>query len=436
MTDELIGKQINGYEMLSLIGLGGMARVYLARQHSMNRQVALKVLPKQFINDDTYLGRFEREVQIVSQLEHRNIIPVYDYGEFEGQPYIVMRYMPSGSVDDLLSRGALPFAKIVNILAQIAPALDYAHTKGVLHRDLKPSNILLDEADGAYLTDFGIARLAHQKGTTITTQGVVGTPSYMSPEQAQGKTLDGRSDVYSLGVMLFELATGRRPFESDTPYSIAVMQVTTSPPSPRSYNALLSASMEAVILKSLQKDPAQRYQTAQALYDAFKQAVEQPNAPITPATPARPVQSVQSSASYTPAPALPVAPAPFVTRYPTPQNVSYVNGKPRKRPLSAWWGLALGGLFGCGALAVLVVVAMLLANQVLPVPPTQSLSPSPSVLASESPTGAPSGEASNMFATNTAGAPTTPAPTLDATSESARATLLARQTAFAPTPSP
>jgi serine/threonine-protein kinase len=244
MADDLIGRKIGGYEIVELIGHGGMATVYRARQISMNRIVAVKVLPRQFLNDDTYMQRFIREVKIVAELEHRNIVPVHDYGEADGQPYIVMRYMSGGSVDDLLREGALDLSDIVSITEQIAPALDYAHGKGVLHRDLKPSNILMDDGGGAYLTDFGIARLIGDvSNVTLTTQGVVGTPSYMSPEQAQGQPLDHRSDLYSLGVMLFEMATGQRPFESDTPYGIAVLQVTATPPSPRSLNPALPTSV-------------------------------------------------------------------------------------------------------------------------------------------------------------------------------------------------
>ncbi|MBZ0298350.1 MAG: serine/threonine protein kinase, partial [Anaerolineae bacterium] len=189
MTDapqeDLSGTQISGYEILNVIGQGGMATVYRARQVSMQRIVALKVLPRQLMQDDTYMQRFHREVEIVSRLEHRNIVPVHDYGEFEGQPYIVMRYMPAGSVDDLLNRGALEFELALKIIEQIAPALDYAHVKGVLHRDLKPSNILMDDNGDAYLTDFGIARVLGENrgGISITTTHVVGTPSYMSPEQ-------------------------------------------------------------------------------------------------------------------------------------------------------------------------------------------------------------------------------------------------------------
>ena len=170
MADDLIGKKIGGYEIIELIGHGGMATVYRARQISMNRIVAVKVLPRQFLNDDTYMQRFNREVKIVAELEHRSIVPVHDYGEADGQPYIVMRYMAGGSVDDLLRAGALSLSEIVRIIEQIAPALDYAHGKNVLHRDLKPSNILMDDDGGAYLTDFGIARLMTDGATARTSR--------------------------------------------------------------------------------------------------------------------------------------------------------------------------------------------------------------------------------------------------------------------------
>jgi serine/threonine-protein kinase len=281
MTDNLVGKQLGGYEILDIIGHGGMATVYRAQQVSMNRVVAIKVLPKQFVNDDTYIQRFHREVEIAAKLEHRNIVPVHDYGQHEGQPYIIMRYMNGGSVDDLLRSGPLDVDKILDIIEQVAPALDYAHSKNVLHRDLKPSNILMDDDGGAYLTDFGIARiLSEQPGSTITTQGVVGTPSYMSPEQAQGHPLDNRSDIYSLGVTVFEMATARRPFQSDTPYSIAVMQVTSPPPSPRSLNPTLSIAFEQVVYKALKKKREERYSTAVSLGDAMRRALAPPSSSL------------------------------------------------------------------------------------------------------------------------------------------------------------
>ena len=276
MSASLIGKVVNGYEILSQVGQGGMATVFLARQRSMNRNVALKFLPNAFLNDEAYLQRFEREVRIVSQLEHRNIVPVYDFGEFEDQPYIAMRYMPAGSVEELLAAGPIPLRRVLSIVEQVASALDYAHQNEILHRDLKPSNILLDDGGGVFITDFGIARILGEGGSNITTQGVVGTPSYMSPEQARGEPLDGRSDIYSLGVMLFELVTGCRPFDSETPYSIAVMHVTMPPPSPRDFDPSVTSAVEGVILRALHKQPEKRYATCGELARALRLAAEPP----------------------------------------------------------------------------------------------------------------------------------------------------------------
>lgn len=397
MTDELIGKQIGGYVIEKRIGRGGMATVYQALQISMNRPVALKILPRELMKDDSYIQRFQREVDVVAKLEHRNIVPVYDHGEFDGQPYIAMRLMNAGSVDDLLMNGPLSPDELLKIISQIAPALDYAHTRNVLHRDLKPSNVLMDDDDGAYLTDFGIARVLGQSpGMTITTQGVVGTPSYMSPEQAQGQSLDGRSDVYSLGVMLFEMATGRRPFQSDTPYSIAVMQVMTPPPSPKSFNPKLSTAIEQVILKSMKKKREDRYQTATALAESLKMAVERPNdflasyahdtqpSPIPvrdmlqvtqpSAVQHQPIQpqnpQPQPAASYTSAPSprpQPVVPLPLPHQQFTPQTgrppVHPVERLRRKRRSGGvWMSIAVGALIGCALLSVVAIILLILAN--------------------------------------------------------------------------
>jgi serine/threonine-protein kinase len=377
MTDELIGKMIGGYEILDVIGRGGMATVYRAQQVSMNRIVAVKVLPEKFLNDDSYLQRFNQEVAIVAKLEHRNIVPVYDYGEFNGQPYIVMRYMSGGSVDDRLSDGPLEPEYILNIFEQVAPALDYAHGKNVLHRDLKPSNVLLDDDGGAYITDFGIARvLGEQNSSGITTQGVVGTPSYMSPEQAQGQPLDGRSDIYAMGIMLFELATGRRPFEGDTPYGIAVLQVTTPPPSPRTYNPRLSFAVEEVIFRALRKKAEDRYPTTVALTEGLKKALNKSAINLHDTQPGgiqRP-QPPQQNSSVPPAPPMQMASAPMtgqpvynVQAVPrmTPPPVSGFANKVRRRrsrPSNIWVSAAVGGLLGCGVLAVLAIIVLIIIN--------------------------------------------------------------------------
>lgn len=373
--DGILGKTINGYEVTGVIGRGGMATVYKARQLSMNRTVALKVLPRQFVDDETYIQRFNREVKIVSQLEHRNIVPVYDYGEYERQPFIAMRYMPDGSLDQLLRDGPIPVDKVLDIIRQIAPALDYAHNKHVLHRDLKPSNVLLDDGGGAYLTDFGIARiLGEASGSTITTQGVVGTPSYMSPEQAQGHSLDGRSDVYSLGIMLFEMLTGRRPFESDTAYGVAVMQVTTPPPSPRAMNPTLSPVVEQVIYKALSKQPATRYQTAEAMVKAFQQALDNP---LSASETEKRASYSQRTQPHTPPPLIYPPPQTF-TGSPYSAPASQPASRPnqsawmppvqakrqrKRREVNLWASLLIGSLIGCFLLtALLGVVAYLVGN--------------------------------------------------------------------------
>ncbi len=364
MTDALIGKRFGGYAVLDLIGMGGMATVYRAHQTSMNRIVAIKILPRHFLNDATYMHRFEREVRIAAQLEHRGIVPVHDYGEFEGQPYIVMRYMAGGSVDDLLADGGMPLDRLLRVVEQIAPALDFAHSKGVLHRDLKPSNVLLDEQGDAYLTDFGIARIMGETGSTVTTQGVVGTPSYMSPEQAQGGALDGRSDIYSLGVMVFEMACGRRPFESDTPYGVAVKHVTELPPMPRQFNPNLPPGIEQAILIAISKRREDRYADAVSFAEALKRAAHSPltitdtepnirlkAADTLPHTPVR-----QPEIGYLPPP-----PAAALT----PLEFSRVSPlkRPRRQDRGGVGGLivsaGVGGLIGCGLLSVLVVAALM-----------------------------------------------------------------------------
>lgn len=441
MSDDLIGKQIGGYEILDRIGRGGMATVYRARQTSMNRIVAMKVLPRHYLQDDTYLQRFEREVKIISQLEHRSIVPVHDYGEHEGQPYIVMRLMTAGSVDDLIKKGPIDPETTLSIVQQIAPALDYAHTKNVLHRDLKPSNILMDDDGGAYITDFGIARIVgtEAQGNTITTQGVVGTPSYMSPEQAQGKSLDGRSDVYSLGVMVFEMMTGRRPFENETPYGIAVMQVTTPPPSPRSINPHIPGSVEQVILKALKKQPENRYQTAVQLAEALRLAIERPESihdtqprglPVKERLSAEPPDSQPTLASDPAHPPVILPPPVYAPQTPPPSQAHRsIPVRARKRWQGNFWlSVIIGSLIGCGLLSLVVVAVIMAVDDLLNPEPTPTIAPQTRTPIDES-------ELESLVMTTTAATRTTEpestlagngqaVATLDPTSEAARRNLL------------
>ncbi len=270
----MIGRRIGQYEIIREIGRGGMATVYLARQSSMNRQVAVKVLPREFLHDPQFIERFKREVRLIAELEHPHILPVYDFGEYERIPFIVMRYLGGGSLRDVLSRGLLPLADLVRPVEQVCAALDFAHAEGIIHRDLKPSNIMLDERGNAYLSDFGIAQIMQDAGR-LTGSAVIGTPAYMSPEQAEGRPLDARSDVYSMGVVLFELLTAREPFQADTPMAMLLKQITEPMPSPRVYRPDLSEGVERVVLRATSKDPASRYASAGEFARAFQRAVSE-----------------------------------------------------------------------------------------------------------------------------------------------------------------
>jgi len=264
-----------------------MATVYKAFQPSVGRYVAIKVLPRQYSEDPAFTRRFQREARMIARLEHRSVLPVYAYGEFEGQPYIVMRLLESGSLRKRLFQGRLALPTIARMLEQIAEGLDYAHQQGIVHRDIKPSNILLDERDNAYLTDFGIAKMLGP-ATHVTSEGVVGTPHYMSPERCRGKSATPASDIYSLGAILFELVTGQPPFDADTPLAVMYMHVREPVPSAREIDPYLPAAVDDVIARAMAKDPEDRYPTAVDLAADFKEAVagsirtEPPPAPPAP----------------------------------------------------------------------------------------------------------------------------------------------------------
>ncbi len=233
-------EKFSRYELREELGQGGMATVYRAYDPMFEREVALKILKRESLNDSQVRERFERETKIIARLEHAAIVPVYDVGRDRDQLFYVMRYMTGGSLVERIQRGALSLAEIAHILQRIAAALDYAHHKGVIHRDLKPGNILFDEEDNAFISDFGIAKFA-QAATKLTSSGIIGTPTHMSPEQARGEEVDGRSDIYSLGVILFEMLSGKTPFEATTPLGMAFKHASEPPPHIRDINPSLPA---------------------------------------------------------------------------------------------------------------------------------------------------------------------------------------------------
>jgi serine/threonine protein kinase len=322
----MIGQNVGQYRVIEQIGLGGMATVYKAYQPSMDRYVAIKVLPHHFMHDPTFLGRFEREAHTIAKLEHIHILPVYDYGRHEDIPYLVMRYVEGGSLSDLLRAHptGLPLAEAVRLIGQIASALDYAHARGVIHRDVKPSNALLDYEGNVLLTDFGIAKIA-EATVQLTTGGTVGTPAYMSPEQGMGKELTPATDVYSLGVVLYQILTGRVPFEAETPIAVIHAHIYDPLPLPRNFRPDLPEAVERVLLKALAKVPGDRYQTAGEMAAALNEAVRAAPAPPPEKTLVAPVEEVEPIVVEEPPPA-PVAIEPTVPAEEWPSPPAPVEG--------------------------------------------------------------------------------------------------------------
>ena len=267
-------ENVGAYEINTVVGRGGMATVYKAYHRRLNRYVAIKMIHHGQHEDPAFRGRFEREAQIVAQLEHPHIVPVYDFSEHEGNPYLVMKYIEGRSLKEMLADGPLKISDLFAIIKPIATAIDYAHGQGVLHRDIKPSNILLDKAGTPYLSDFGLARLAQANESTLSADMVIGTPYYISPEQALGKgEINARADLYSFGVVLYELITGKVPYSDGTPYSIIHDHIYRELPLPTSINPHVPKTAEAVLLRALAKDPTDRYPTATALVNELETAL-------------------------------------------------------------------------------------------------------------------------------------------------------------------
>lgn len=270
-----IGSTVGSYEIVEKLGRGGMATVYKGRHLRLDRYDAIKVLHPMLNDDDSFLRRFYREAKLIAQLKHPHIVPVHDFNEHEGQPYLVMRLVEGDTLKERMMRGPLSKAEILHITQAVGEGLDYAHEQGILHRDIKPSNIMLTANNGVYITDFGLARMTQAVDSTLSQDMIMGTPKYISPEQAMGnQKLDGRTDLYSFGIVLYELVTGQAPFQSETTYSIIHMQIFEPPPPPSSLNGNISTEMEAVLLKALAKEPSDRYDSCDDLIQAFRSAFD------------------------------------------------------------------------------------------------------------------------------------------------------------------
>ena len=271
--EDLTGKQFGPYQIVAPLGEGGMAAVYKAYQPAMERYVALKVLPRHFSDDPEFTARFQREAKILAQLQHPYILPVFDSGQADGYAYIVMPFVQSGTLTDLLKGQPLLLPFIGRIITQIGEALDYAHARGLIHRDIKPSNVLMDESGNCLLADFGLARIADASINLTASGAIMGTPAYMSPEQGSGQEVDTRSDIYALGIILYELVTGRVPYKAETPVAVIFKHIQDPLPSARKLNPELPEALELVILKALSKNPEDRYQTAADMIKAVQTAI-------------------------------------------------------------------------------------------------------------------------------------------------------------------
>ena len=263
------------YRLLQRIGSGGMADVWLAEDTHLQRRVALKVLHRRFAQDREFVERFRREAEAAAGLQHPNIVAVYDRGEVEGTYYIAMQYLEGHSLKELIDAGLTPEHAVL-LIRQVLEAAGFAHRHGIVHRDLKPQNVIVDATGKATVTDFGIARAGASEITQ--TGSVMGTPHYLSPEQAQGMDVTAVSDLYSIGVILYEALTGRVPFEADSAVAIAMKQVSQEPQRPSSINPQVSPALDAVVMRALEKDPGRRFQSAEAFIAALDAALRDPGA--------------------------------------------------------------------------------------------------------------------------------------------------------------
>jgi beta-lactam-binding protein with PASTA domain/predicted Ser/Thr protein kinase len=270
------GTVVDGrYRVLGRLGAGGMADVWLAEDTHLQRRVALKVLHRRFAQDREFVERFRREAESAAGLQDPNIVSVFDRGEFEGTYYIAMQYVEGPTLKQLIERGLTP-EQAVGLIRQVLEAARFAHRKGVVHRDLKPQNVIVDGEGKAHVTDFGIARAGVSEITQ--TGSVMGTPHYLSPEQAQGFDVTAVSDLYSIGVLLYEALTGRVPFEADSAVAVAMKQVSQTPQRPSSINHLVTPALDAVVMRALEKEPGERFQSADAFIAALDAAMVDPGA--------------------------------------------------------------------------------------------------------------------------------------------------------------
>jgi serine/threonine-protein kinase len=348
------------YRVEQELGRGGMAKVYRGQDTVLGRTVAIKILAPHFADDQDFVHRFRREAQAAARISNQNLVSVFDTGSDDGVHFIVMEYVEGRTLADLIAGGGriLP-DRAIEIAIDVCRALEAAHAQGVIHRDIKPGNIMLDEKGHVKVTDFGIARVTSTAETIAQTAAVLGTASYLSPEQAQGQPVDGRSDLYSLGCVLFETVTGRPPFLGDSPVAVASKHVLEQPTPPSRLNPDVSPDLDAVILRALAKNPANRYQTAEEFREDLERVRRGQPVNATPLLPAGTTQVIDRPASRTA-----VLP-PTAQHEPEPER-------------SNWWVPVLVTLFILGLLAL--VLFLLAQNLLNDDPPAANLVTVPEVV--------------------------------------------------------
>jgi serine/threonine protein kinase len=271
----IIGENVGPYRLVEKLGKGGMATVFKAYHPSLDRYVAIKALHPAFMEHPGFIERFEREAKVVAKLEHPNIVSIYDFSEHEDRPYLVLKYVRGETLKARLEKSKLTYKESRHIFRVISSALAYAHQEGVLHRDVKPSNVLIEKGGQIYLADFGLARIAETSQTTLSGQMMMGTPHYISPEQAKGLgDLDNGTDIYSLGVMMYELLVGEVPFQADTPFSVIHDHIYSPLPLPMEMNPDLNEDIQRAILKALAKKRQDRYENVSAMMAVFLKAFD------------------------------------------------------------------------------------------------------------------------------------------------------------------
>ncbi len=338
-TDAIIDQR---YRVISRVGSGGMADVFCAEDLQLGRKVALKLLHERFTADEEFVERFRREASSAAGLQHPNVVQVYDRGEWNDTYYIAMEYLEGTPLNEVIRQeGPIPADRAIEITLQILTAARFAHKRGVIHRDIKPHNVIIDSEDRVKVTDFGIARAGASDVTE--TGSIVGTAKYLSPEQAQGQTVGGQSDLYSIGIVLYELLTGQVPFDADSAVSVALKHVSEQPPSPRAVNPTVSPELDAIVLRTLAKHPGERFANADEFISALE-LVYDPTSVTPPPGYFLPAQTTTTVMSDQPRP--PGAGG-------LPPETGEDEDHPKRR-----WGLI-------GAIAAVVVAAVLLGGYLL-----------------------------------------------------------------------